>query len=522
MRVQVFNKSGTYLSQKTFEQTPQAIAIDATEKIFIAHSSNVIAIHDKNWNYIDHFGYTGSTGDSFEFNYIAGISVDVTGKLHVADRNNNSYKVFGVSPQTLTGPLSQPLLTGAPTYLVPAGTNAYRSTHTYTLDSGVLGIKLSEYDETYTGGWKPLSLSPSSVSMSYSPQTLATIEMPATTQYRVGVTALSTQTKLRSVISEFYTNPGKPISIAGHNGVVSPMFAFNSIFGGQLNAPHGVAHGYYYGDGQVSPGESSLFISDTSNHRVLRYSLSGGTITYSGVYGSGPANGDNGLNTPMQVAHCYKNKRIAIADSGNHRIVVRNLITGVFFKVGTAIQGTNDGQFSFPFGVAFDMNGRIVIADRNNNRIQIFNNGVHIRTWGTTVGITDGQLNYPRSVAVNAIGHVIVADNTRVQIFDEYGTFITKLPGSFDKPSVAVDNSTIGNIIVTDYSNHKIHLFTSGGTLLRTFGSLGSGNGEFNEPTGVTVDAAGRMYVSERLNHRISIFTNPAPPQQAGGGGGAN
>ena len=168
------------------------------------------------------------------------------------------------------------------------------------------------------------------------------------------------------------------------------------------------------------------------------------------------------------------------------------------------------------------MNGNIVIADRNNNRIQIFNNNTHIRTWGTTVSAMDGQLNYTRSVAVNAIGHVIVADNTRVQIFDEYGTFITRFPGISSDSSVAVDNSAIGNIIVTDYDNHRMHLFTSGGTLMRTFGSLGSGNGEFNQPAAVTVDNSGKIYVCERLNHRISIFTNPAPPlppQQAGGSG---
>jgi hypothetical protein len=96
-RVQVFNKFGTYLSQKLFlGETPQAIAIDVTQKIIIAFSSNVIVIHDNNWNYIDNFGSTGA-GD-FEFNYIAGIAVDVTGKLHVADRNNGAYKVFGTNP----------------------------------------------------------------------------------------------------------------------------------------------------------------------------------------------------------------------------------------------------------------------------------------------------------------------------------------------------------------------------------------------------------------------------------------
>jgi hypothetical protein len=135
-------------------------------------------------------------------------------------------------------------------------------------------------------------------------------------------------------------------------------------------------------------------------------------------------------------------------------------------------------------------------------------------------------LNYPRSVAINSVGHVIVGGIGGVQIFDQFGTFVTKFPGMLNDSSVAVDNSAIGQVIVADYDSHKIHLFTSGGTLIRTVGSgsggSGSGNGEFNNPAAVTVDNSGRMYVCERSNHRISIFTNPAPPpppQQAGGGG---
>jgi hypothetical protein len=548
MRVQVFNKSGTYLSQKTFEQTPQAIAIDATEKIIIAFSSNVIVIHDKNWNYIDHFGSTGAGG--FEFNYIAGIAVDAIGRLHVADRNNNSYKVFGASPQTLTGPLSQPLLTNGPTYLVPAGTNTYSSTRTYTMDTGVFGIKLSEYDAAYPGEWKPLSNGPTSVSMSNPfdpPRTLATIGMPASERYLVGVTALSTYTKSRSVISAFYTNPGSKISIPGYNGVVSPMFAFVQHFGSEGTAinnlgnynvfyrPQGIAHAYYTDGAAVN--KSFLFVSDSANNRVLMYDLSGSSPSIYGVFGQhngSSGTGDNDLHTPREVAYCYKNKRIAITDSKNHRIIIWELYTslgnvGVRFFTKFGSLGTTNGQFNTPSGVAFDMDGNIVVADTFLNRIQIFNsNGTHIRTWGTTNGTLDQRLDYPRSVAINSVGHLIIGggwtgntSSSGVRIFDQYGTFVTKFPGDLSDSSVAVDNSPIGNIIVADYVNHIIRLYTSGGTLIRTYGTYGA-SVQFNQPAAVTVDNSGKIYVCERLNNRISIFTNPAPPpppQQAGGGG---
>jgi hypothetical protein len=310
------------------------------------------------------------------------------------------------------------------------------------------------------------------------------------------------------------------ISIPGYYGVVSPMFMFHSHVFSQAGTFNDVAHGYNWNDGYDN--QSSLFVSDTTRHIVLRYNLIPTTenlaiATYSGVaYGTTNSSGTgaNHLYNPRQVAYNYNTKRIAIADWGNDRIVTRSVNGSFTISFGTT--GTANGRFNKPSGVAFDTSGNIVVADTGNNRIQIFNgsNYSHIRTWGT-YGTVDGLLNSPRHVAITAFGHVIVADNNRVQIFDQYGTFITRLPGTFIYPGVTVDN--IGQIIVADEYD-QMHLFTSGGTLIRTFGSLGSGNGEFNNPHAVTVDNFGRIYVSEKTNNRISIFINPAPPQAGGGG----
>ena len=316
------------------------------------------------------------------------------------------------------------------------------------------------------------------------------------------------------------------------------MFAFNSTFGSQGTAianlgnysvfyrPRGIAHAYYTDGAAVNPLiKSFLLVSDSSNHRVLMYDLSGSSPSIYSLFGNtsgSSGTGDNDLNAPQQVAYCYKNKRIAIADSENNRIMIWQLsgsgsVSNSFFTKLGGPRGSTDGVFSSPAGVAFAMDGNIVVADTSNSKIQIFNsNGGHIRTWGT-YGTANGQLNYPRSVAINLVGHVIVGCLNGVQIFDQIGTFVSKLPGSLNDSGVAVDN--IGQVIVADYNNHRIHLFTSGGILITTFGSLGFGTGEFNQPAAVTVDNSGKIYVCERSNHRISIFTNPPPPQQAGGSG---
>jgi hypothetical protein len=60
---------------------------------------------------------------------------------------------------------------------------------------------------------------------------------------------------------------------------------------------------------------------------------------------------------------------------------------------------------------------------------------------------------------------------------------------------------------VADAGNDRIQKFDGSGNFLLAWGSEGSGNGQFNLPHGVAVDAAGNLYVADNFNHRIQKFT---------------
>ena len=78
--------------------------------------------------------------------------------------------------------------------------------------------------------------------------------------------------------------------------------------------------------------------------------------------------------------------------------------------------------------------------------------------------------------------------------------------GQFDGPGgMAVDAS--GNVYVADYGNHRVQKFTSTGAYVAQWGTHGSGNGQFNGPEGVAVDAGGNVYVADFGNNRIQKFT---------------
>ncbi|MCH8222671.1 MAG: SMP-30/gluconolactonase/LRE family protein, partial [Chloroflexi bacterium] len=78
--------------------------------------------------------------------------------------------------------------------------------------------------------------------------------------------------------------------------------------------------------------------------------------------------------------------------------------------------------------------------------------------------------------------------------------------GQFNRPGgVAVDAS--GNVYVADFDNHRVQVFSPEGRFLRKWGSEGAADGEFDGPTGVAVDGSGNVYVVDGLNARVQVFS---------------
>jgi DNA-binding beta-propeller fold protein YncE len=110
---------------------------------------------------------------------------------------------------------------------------------------------------------------------------------------------------------------------------------------------------------------------------------------------------------------------VYVADTSNHRI--QKFDSNGTFITKWGFEGSADGQFFSPLGVAVDSSGNnVYVADTSNNRIQKFDsNGTFITKWGNT-GSEDGQFVFPLGVAVDSSGNnVYVADtsNNRIQVF---------------------------------------------------------------------------------------------------------
>jgi hypothetical protein len=78
-------------------------------------------------------------------------------------------------------------------------------------------------------------------------------------------------------------------------------------------------------------------------------------------------------------------------------------------------------------------------------------------------------------------------------------------------PALAVfllNSSFINNVYVTDTTSvsNQIQKFTTNGTFITSWGAVGSGDGQFEEPTSIALDSSDNVYVIDRGNMRIQVF----------------
>lgn len=285
-----------------------------------------------------------------------------------------------------------------------------------------------------------------------------------------------------------------------------------------LNAPRAIAAGL----------DNDIYVADSRNNRILHIGADGTLLHEWGRFGDQLSTGNAPLgffNEPWGIA-VGPDGSVYVADTWNHRIqkfTSEGKAVKMWGQYGQPLpeDPTTQAAFWGPRGVAVDSNGHVYVADTGNKRIAVFDSdGNYITAFGTA-GFDPGQFDEPVGVAVAGDGTVYVTDtwNQRIQSFipSEDGTIF--LPAnqwdvnawfgqSLDnKPFIAVDAS--GNVYITDPEGYRIIEFSSNGQFIRTWGDFGVGADEIGLAAGVAVDPLGNVWVTDAGNNRILKYILP-------------
>ena len=260
-----------------------------------------------------------------------------------------------------------------------------------------------------------------------------------------------------------------------------------------------------------------LYVSDQTNHRVLRFTAPLTDSTADAVVGQLGMTGnlanlvdERGLSTPSRVAidRSVTPNRIYVADTDNHRVLGWNNAAAFAngapadkllgqpnpTSTGCNTGGVGPGALCFPRGLAVDGAGNLYVADTNNNRVLVFDtpftsDALADQVWGqpgftstvcNTGGPGAGTLCNPWGVALDAAGNLYVGDtnNNRVLRFDGARTGDASADLVLGQPDPLTITCNTGGL--------------SGQSLC--------------SPRGIAFDASGNTYVADHGNSRVLVY----------------
>jgi hypothetical protein len=169
-------------------------------------------------------------------------------------------------------------------------------------------------------------------------------------------------------------------------------------------------------------------------------------------------------------------------------------------------------MFHTPSSINSNHNGEIFVGDLERKTIQIFNSkGVYVDqidsslTQGASFsGIKaltfDSQNNL---FAVSTSNNILKYSNIG-KFLNVYGSIGTE-ESRFNNPSaIAIDSK--GSIYVADTDNHRIQKFDSDGNFILSWGTEGTAAGQFEQPIGLAIDSDDYIYVVDKKNNNIQKF----------------
>ena len=196
---------------------------------------------------------------------------------------------------------------------------------------------------------------------------------------------------------------------------------------------------------------------------------------------------------------------IIVAEWGGHQVIVINKNGQLVKCFGS--KGTEEGQFTYPYGIAFSRDWHILVTDEH--RLQkLTSSGDIIKSVGDSrPGDDHTHFNYPTGIAVQSdTGHVFVADscNNRIIVFDNDLDYIRTISNQLKQPCDLAFDNTGNYLYIVDSNNHCIKkLSPSDNSILSVIPPVDS---FVFPPSSIAIDSTNLVYVTERGCGHILIY----------------
>lgn len=507
--ISTFAGSGDYGSsdgsgtQASFE-SPTALAIDAAGNVYVADANSNLIRKITPDGLVSTLaggsplGYADGTGADAGFYDPRALGVDADGNVYVAEAANNTIRK--ITPEGVVTTLAGSQRAGSAdgnganaSFSYPSGIAVSASGTVYVADyfnSKIRQITPDGDVTTLAGGTWGYADGMGSAAQFDGP-------------YKLAVDAQG---------NVFVGEAGNlRIRVVKPDGEVSTLAGDGS--GGEWDGT-GTDAGFGTFAGMAFDASGTLYVS--SNNSSLRQVTADGVVTT--VFASpsstdGPA-AEAGFSGPRGVAvDAAGNTYVTETDNNLIRKITRDGVVSTFAGSGDAGQDNGIGDaasFNNPTGIAVDASGHVYVADSGNNVIRKITPDGAVSTLagsgsrGSTDGAgTEASFSNPVGIAVDAAGNVYVADawNSVIRKITPDGV-VTTLAGSADEAGVSKLSSSVARIESTPASV--------------------DGNGaqaRFSYPQGVTVDAAGNVYVADSGNGLIRKITPNGDVTTLAGGG---
>jgi len=378
-------------------------------------------------------------------------------------------------------------------------------------------------------------------------------------------------------IADFFNHKIKKVNI--NTGIITTIAGVGNAFGiGQGG------NSYYSGSNNVVAitatitkpycvkldGSGNLYFTENYGRTIRKLNLNTGILSIiagNGTYGFG---GDGGAATAASISATDLAfdtlGNLYIADGNNHRIRKITISTGIISTVaGNGINGfggdsviATSTNLNSPNGIAFDAQGNLYISDCNNHRIRKVNannglistiagNGIAGFGFGNVPAIS-ANLNYPSGIAFDSLGNLYISDFNRIQKVNVNNGIISNISGAYypsyegdggNAINASLSNPTkitfdkVGNLYINDRGNNRIRKINASNGLISTIAGNGF-TGFAGDSVAATaailygsndicVDASANLYIADTYNHKIrkvnsgtGIITTIAGTESAG------